>query len=133
MWHSRSTFFHTTTGVNCSVARQGHVGTINSKCPGKRGETIEELFKKLMSHGKPDCVTHLRKDETIDEAINRITTSEGHYKMYWMLSQKAQPNADLGTDRQKVLKMKTRKAVDMAMHLLAIELNLGRHSLELSV
>jgi hypothetical protein len=53
--------------------------------------------------------------------------------MYWMLSQKAQQNADLGADRQKMLKMKAQEAVDMAMHLLAIELSLGRHSLELSV
>ena len=40
------------------------------------GETIEELFKKLPPHGKPDCVTHLQKDETLDEAINRIATLE---------------------------------------------------------
>ena len=32
--------------------------------------------------------------------------SEGPYKMYWMLSQKAKQNADLGTDRQKMLTMK---------------------------
>ena len=74
--------------------------------PEKRGETIEDLFKRLLPHGKPDCVTHLRKDETIDEAIKRITTLEGRYKMYWMISQKAQQNADLGTDCQKMLKMK---------------------------
>jgi hypothetical protein len=74
--------------------------------PAKGGGTIEGMFKQIQPHGKPDCVTHLRKDETIDEAINRITTSEGRYKMYRILSQKAQQNADLGTDRQQMLKMK---------------------------
>ena len=57
--------------------------------PEKGGETIDDMFKRLLPHGKPNCVTHLRKDETIDEAISRIATSEGMYKMYWMLSQKA--------------------------------------------
>jgi hypothetical protein len=60
----------------------------------------------MLPHGKPDCVTHLRKDETINEAITRITMPEGRYKMYWMLSQKAQQKADLGPDLQKMLKMK---------------------------
>ena len=45
--------------------------------PAKGGETIEDMFKRLPPHGNPDCVTHLQKDETIDEAISRITTSEG--------------------------------------------------------
>ena len=57
-----------------------------TNAPEKRGETIEDLFKRLPPHGKPDCVTHLQKDETIDEAINRITMSEGCYWMYSMLS-----------------------------------------------
>ena len=44
--------------------------------PEKGGETIEDLFKQLPPYGKPDCATHLQKDETIDEAISRITTLE---------------------------------------------------------
>jgi len=76
----------------------------------KRGETVEDLSKRLPPHGTPDCVTHLRKDDTIDEAINRITTSERRYKMYWMLSQKAQQNADLVTDHQKMLKIEGLKS-----------------------
>ena len=73
--------------------------------PEKGGETIEDVFKRLPPHGKPNCVTHLRKDETIDEAISRIAMLEGMYKMYWMLSQKAQ-NADQGKDHKKTLSQK---------------------------
>ena len=71
----------------------------------KGGETIEYMFKRLPPHGKPNCVTHLRKDETIDEAISRIATPEGMYKIYWMLSQKAQ-NANQGTDHKEALTKK---------------------------
>ena len=124
-WHSRSTLAHATPGVNHSVARLGHVGTINSKCAGKRGETIEDMFKQLPPHGKPDCATHLWKYETIDEAISRIATLEGLYKKYWMLSQKAQ-NANQGTYHKEMLTNKAQAAVNKAMHLLAIELNLER-------
>ena len=49
--------------------------------------------------------------------------------MYWMLSQKAQ-NADRGTDLTKMLTKKARAAVNKAMHLLAIELNLEKGTLE---
>ena len=71
-----------------------------TNAPEKGGETIEDMFKQLPPHGKPNCVTHLLTNETIDEAISRIATSEGMYKMYWMLSQKAQ-NADKGTDHKE--------------------------------
>ena len=94
--------------VNCSVARQDHVGTSNSERAGKRGETIEDMFKRLPPHGKPNCVMHLLTNETIDEAISRIATSEGMYKMYWMLSQKAQ-NADQGTDHKEKLTKKLKQ------------------------
>jgi len=93
--------------------------------PGKRGETIEELFKLLPPHSKPGCVTNLQEDETIDEAISRITTSEGMYKMYCLLVQKAQM-ADQGTAHQKMLSQKGRVAVDKALPLLAEELNIER-------
>ena len=73
--------------------------------PGNGGKYVEELFKQLPPYGKPDCVTHLREDETIDEAFSRITTSGEIYKMYWMLVQKAQ-NADKGTDHEKTLSQK---------------------------
>ena len=69
------------------------------------GETIEEMFKRLPSHSKQNCVTHLRKDENIDEAISRIATLEGMYKMYWMLSQKAQ-NANQVTGHKEMLTKK---------------------------
>ena len=52
--------------------------------------------------------------------------------MYWILSQKAQ-NADRGTDHKEMLTKKARAAVNKAMHLLAIELNLERGLLELTV
>ena len=98
----------------------------------KGGGPIEDMFKQLLPHGKPDCVTHLQKDETIDEAINRIATSEGMYKMYWMLSQKAQ-NANQGTDHKETLIKKAQTAVDKAMNLLAMELNLEKSSLDFTV
>ena len=44
--------------------------------PEKGGETIEDIFKQLLPHGKPDCTTHLQEKETIDQAISRTTTSE---------------------------------------------------------
>jgi hypothetical protein len=34
--------------------------------PEKGGETIEDIFKQLLPHGKPDCNTHLQENETID-------------------------------------------------------------------
>ena len=71
----------------------------------EKGETIEDLFKRLLPHGKPNCVTHLLTNETIDGAISRIETSERMYKMYWMLVHKAQ-NADQGMDHQKRLTQK---------------------------
>ena len=79
--------------------------------PEKGGETIEDMFKRLPPHGKPNCVTHLLTNGTIDEAIRRITMSEGMCKLYWMLAQKAQ-NADQGTDHKKMLTKKARAAVD---------------------
>ena len=45
-----------------------------------------------------------------------------------MLVQKCQ-NADQGTDHKKTLSQKSRAAVDKAMHLLAMELNLEKGSL----
>ena len=90
------------------------------------------MFKRLPPHGKPNCATHLLTNETIDEAISRIETSEGMYKMYWVLSQKAQ-NADQGTDHKKTLTKKARAAMDKAVHLLAMELNLKRVSMDLMV
>ena len=96
--------------------------------PKKGGKSVEELFNQLPPFGKPDCVTHLREDETIDKAISRITSSEEMYKMYWMLVQKAQ-NADQGTNHDKTLSQKGLVAVDKALHLLATELNLEKGSL----
>jgi hypothetical protein len=99
---------------------------------GKRGETIEEAFKLLPPYGKPGCVTNLQEDETIDEAICRITTSEGMYKMYCLLAQKAKM-AERGADHQEMLLQKGRAAVDKALMLLAEELNIEGGSLEHSI
>ena len=101
----------------------------------KGGETNEELFKQLLPHGKLDCVTHLRKDETVDEAIDRIATleeSKEMYNMYWMLAEKAK-GANLGTEHKKLLTSKAPAAIDKAIHLLAIELNLKKGSFELTM
>ena len=76
-----------------------------TNAPEKRGETIEDIYKQLPPRGKPDCGMHLSTNETIDEAISRIATLEGIYKMYWILAQKAQ-NADQGTDHKKTLSQK---------------------------
>jgi len=95
----------------------------------KEGKTIEELFKLLPPYGKPGCVTNLQKDETIDEAISRISTSDEMYKMYYLLTQKAKI-ADQGTSHQKMLSQKGRAAVDKALILLAEEQNIERGSLE---
>ena len=90
------------------------------------------MFKRLPPHGKLNCVMHLLTNETIDEAISRIATSEGMYKMYWILSQKSQ-NADQGKGHKETLAKKVRAAVDKAMHLLAMELNLKKGSMDLMV
>jgi hypothetical protein len=95
----------------------------------KEGKTIEELFKLLPPYGKPGCVTNLQKDETIDEAISRISTSDEMYKMYYLLAQKAKI-ADQGTSHQEMLSQKGRAAVDKALILLAEEHNIERGSLE---
>ena len=52
--------------------------------------------------------------------------------MYWMLSQKAQ-NAGQGTDHKEKLPKKVQAAVDKAMHLLAMELDLKKGSMHLMV
>jgi hypothetical protein len=95
----------------------------------KEGKTIEELFKLLPPYGKPGCVTNLQEDETIDEAIGRISTSDEMYKMYYLLAQKAKM-ADQGTSYQEMLSQKGRAAVDKALILLAKEHNIERGSLE---
>ena len=68
---------------------KGHVESVNSELARKRGETIEDIFKKLLPHGKPDCTTLLQEKETVDRAIIRMTTLEELYKMYWMLVEKS--------------------------------------------
>ena len=52
--------------------------------------------------------------------------------MYWILAEKAK-GADLGTEHKKLLTSKARAAIDKAIHLLAIELNLEKGSLKLTV
>ena len=81
----------------------------------KGGETIEELFKQLPSYGKPECATYLQKDETIDEAISRITKSEGMYTMLCLMLQKTQNASQKG-----------RATVNKALQLIDEELNLEK-------
>ena len=57
--------------------------------PEKGEETIEDIFKRLLSHGKPDCTTFVQENDTIDTAINWLATSEESYKMCWMLTKKS--------------------------------------------
>ncbi len=115
-------------GDSCSVARQGHVESVNSELAKKGGGTIEDIFKQLLPHGKPDCITHLWKEETIDQAINRIATLEELYKMYWMLTEKSK-GANQGTDHVKILTSKAQTAVSRALRLLALESNLEEGSM----
>ena len=63
------------------------------------------MFKRLPPHGNPNCVTHLLTNETIDDDISRIAMLEEMYKMYWILSQKAQ-NANQGIDHKETLTKK---------------------------
>ena len=51
-------------------------------------ETTDKMIKRLPPHSGQGCITNTRDKETIDELINRIPTSEGLYKMHWILSQK---------------------------------------------
>jgi hypothetical protein len=113
------------------VAKLGHAASIYSEHAKKKGETtIEQLFKILAPYSKMGCATNLQEGETIDEAVGRITSSEGLYKMYWLLAQKAQ-----GADQahQKMLLQKSRAVGDKALVLLAEELNIKRGSLEHSI
>jgi hypothetical protein len=54
------------------------------------------------------------------------------YQMYWILAEKARV-ANQGTDHKKMLKSKARAAVDKAIHLLSMEINLKKGSVELTV
>ena len=91
-----------------------------------RVETIDKLIEQLTPHGLQNCITHAQNNETIDEIINKVTTSDGLYRLFWLLAQKAK-HKELGTDQQTMIKKKAHTAVDNAMHLLAIEKNLGKN------
>ena len=97
--------------------------------PDKRGETIDKLIMRLPPHGRQGCITNTRDDETIDEHIKRIPTSEGLYKMSWILAQKAE-SLELDKYQHKIIRAKARSAVDRAMRLLAIELSIGPDTIE---
>ena len=55
----------------------------------KQLKAIDKLIMRLPPHSRKDCITNTQDDETIDEHINRIPTSEGLYMMHWILAQKA--------------------------------------------
>ena len=112
----------------------------NSELARKRGETIEDIFKRLLPHGKPDCTTHLQEKETIEKAIDRIATSKESYKMYWILTEKSKGinqetyhARELAKDHAKILTSKAQTALNRALRLLALESNLEEGSMEHSM
>jgi hypothetical protein len=104
--------------------------------PAKRGKAIEDLIKQLPPHGPPNCATHTREDETINNLISRLPTSEGLYKLFCKLIQKSK-SKDLDVYQQVMIKGKSRTAVNKATRLLVIELNLvegtSKHTMAHSV
>jgi hypothetical protein len=101
---------------------------------------MEDIFKRLLPHGKPDFTTHLQEKETIDDAINRLATSEESYKMYWILAEKSKSvnqgtyhARELAKDHAKILTSKARTAVNRALRLPALEGNLDEGLLEHTV
>jgi hypothetical protein len=108
--------------------------------PEKGEETIEEIFKQLLPHGKQDCATFLQENETIDAAIDRLATSEELYKMYWMLTknsriinQETVHAGVLAKNYAEILTSKARTAVNRALRLLALEDKLDEGVLEHTV
>ncbi len=113
---------------------------VSSELARKGEETIEDIFKRLLPHGKPDCTTFLQENETIDTAIDRLATSEELYKMYWMLTKKSRVvNQEtyharvLAKDHAKILTSKSLTAVNRALRLLSLEGNLDEGLLEHTV
>jgi hypothetical protein len=115
-------------------------GQSTPNLPEKGKDTIEDIFKRLLPHGKPDCTTFLQENETIHTAINRLATSEESYKMCWMLTEKSRfVNQEtyharvLAKDHAKILTSKARTFMNRALRLLALEGHLDEGLLEHTV
>ena len=140
--YQKANYYYTTLFNDMSHAKslttEGTMANISTappsppNAPSKGGETIEDLFKRLPPHGPPDCVTRAWKDETIDELLSRIPTSEGFYKLFCKLIHKSKSEG-LGTDQQEMIRGKACTSRDKACCLLAIEINLGEVTLDHTV
>ena len=86
----------------------------------KQLKAIDKLIMQLPPHSGQSCITNIWDNETIDELIDRIQTSEGLYKLSWILSQKAN-SPELDKNQREITMAKARSASDRAMHLVAIE------------
>ena len=95
----------------------------------KQLKAIDKLIMRLPPHSGKGCITNTQDDETIDEHINRIPTSEGLYMMHWILAQKAKSQV-LDENQRKIASAKARSAVDRAMELLNIELSIEPNTKE---
>ena len=71
-----ASLFSTPRLINAQWQDRAMLKVSTPNFPEKGGETIEDIFKKLLPHGKPNCTTHLQEIETIDQAISRMTTLE---------------------------------------------------------
>lgn len=92
--------------------------------PAKQGKTLDKLINLLPTFDKQDYGTQARNDKTIDNLISRLIASEGHFKLSWLLSQKASI-AKLDTSHQIMISQKACTAVDKPSRLLATKQNLG--------
>ena len=90
---------------------------------------MDKLIMRLPPHVRQGCITNTRDNETIEEHIKRIPTSEGLYKMSWILAQKAE-SLELDKYQREITRAKARSARDRAMRLLAIELSIRPDTIE---
>ena len=97
-----------------------NVASLTPTSHHKRRETITKLIMRLPPHGRRGCITFPQEGETIDELINRIPTSEGLYKMHWLLSRKAN-STELFEYERELIMAKANSALDRAKNVLTIE------------
>ena len=102
---------------------------IHERIKIKQLKAKDKLIMQLPPHSGKDCTTNLQDNETIDDLIKRIPTSEGLYKLSWILTRKGD-SLELDTNERKITKAKARSARDRAMHLLAIEQSVEIHTKE---
>ena len=102
---------------------------IHERIKIKQLKAKDKLIMQLPPHSGKDCTTNLQHNETIDDLIKRTLTSEGLYKLSWILTRKG-GSLELDTNERKITKAKARSARDRAMHLLAIEQSVEIHTKE---